>query len=204
MKELRNSSIFGGLVRAMLRIISGEHKGRIIKSVTGRHTRPTTDKVKESLFNILQPKLPGAFVLDLFSGTGNLGLESLSRGAENVVFVERDRAALHVLYENCHALGYDEYSDILPYDFKRAITRLSEMNKSFDIVLMDPPYEHGLEVGAIQALDEGDLVKNDGIIVVEHLVLNALPQCIGKFSRYDLRKYGNTAISFYGKETCHQ
>lgn len=188
----------------MLRIISGERKGHIIKTVAGNRTRPTTDKVKESLFNILQSKLPGAYVLDLFSGTGNLGLESLSRGAEHAVFVEKNQAALPVLHENCHVLGYDEYIDILPYDVKRATTFLSEKNHDFDLVFMDPPYNRGLEVPTIQALDEGNLVKDTGIIVVEHLLLDELPQYTGNFSKYDLRKYGNTAISFYRKETCPQ
>jgi 16S rRNA (guanine966-N2)-methyltransferase len=188
----------------MLRIISGERKGRVIKTVAGSRTRPTTDKVKESLFNILQFKLSGSYVLDLFSGTGNLGLEALSRGAEKTVFVEKDKKALQVLHENCCSLGYAECADILPYDVKKALPLLSEQSMLFDIVFMDPPYYQGFEVPTIQSLDKDNLVRHNGILVVEHLAQQELPRCIGSFSRYDFRKYGNTAISFYRKEICHQ
>ncbi len=188
----------------MLRIISGERKGRVIKTVAGIRTRPTTDKVKESLFNILQSRLPGSYILDLFSGTGNLGLEALSRGAEKAVFVEKNQKALQVLHENCLSLDYAEYADILPYDVRKALPLLSEQRMLFDIVFMDPPYNQGFEVPTIQSLDKDNLVRHNGILVVEHLAQQELPRCIGSFSRYDFRKYGNTAISFYRKEICHQ
>lgn len=186
----------------MLRIISGEHRGRILKTVPGRNTRPTSDKVKESLFNILQARIPGSIVLDLFSGTGNLGLESLSRGCEKAVFVEKSPAALAVLRENCRSLDYMEYTEIIPMDVSKALAFLSEDKREFDIVFMDPPYDHDLEVPAIEALDKGNLVKDDGVIVVEHLMQDEMPDCIGSFTRYQIRKYGNTALSFYRKELC--
>lgn len=186
----------------MLRIISGERKGRVIKTIAGSNTRPTTDRVKESLFNIILPKLPGSSVLDLFSGTGNLGLEALSRGAETTYFVEKNRAALKVLHENCHSLGYEDCSEIFPYDVKRAIAAISKQDIAFDIIFMDPPYAQGLEVPIIQSLAEFHLLKPDGIIVVEHLTVNQLPLSIDSLSRYDHRKYGNTSISFYRKEAC--
>ena len=186
----------------MLRIISGEHRGRILKTVPGRNTRPTSDKVKESLFNILQARIPGSIVLDLFSGTGNLGLESLSRGCEKAVFVEKSPAALAVLRENCRSLDYMEYTEIIPMDVSKALAFLSENKREFDIVFMDPPYDHDLEVPAIEALDKGNLVKDDGVIVVEHLMQDEMPDCVGSFARYQIRKYGNTALSFYRKELC--
>jgi len=183
----------------MLRIISGEHKGRTIKTIPGRDTRPTTDRVKEALFNIIQNKLFGSQILDLYSGTGNLGLEALSRGAENVVFVEKSPAALKVLHENCHCMNYTENVKILPYDVKKALVFLSKHGCIFDIVFMDPPYDKGFEVPTIQSIDEHNLLNSEGIIIVEHLLLNNLPSHIGSFSRYDHRKYGKTAISFYRK-----
>src|SRR5665648_926867 len=135
----------------MLRIIAGEHKGRVLQTVKGSSTRPTSDKVKESLFNILQAKLLGCYVLDLFSGTGNLGLESLSRGSERVVFVEKDSKALAVLRNNCKTLNYMDYVDIIPIDVLRAIPELSLKEKTFDIVFMDPPYNKGFEVPVVDA-----------------------------------------------------
>jgi 16S rRNA (guanine966-N2)-methyltransferase len=184
----------------MLRIISGERRGRLIKTVSGNSTRPTTDRVKESLFNILMPKLPGSSVLDLFSGTGNLGLEALSRGCEEAVFVEKDPKALAVLRENCRSLDYQDNTAVIPLDVRRAIPALSTKGRTFDIVFMDPPYDRDLEAPVIEALDTYGLLKDDGIIVVEHLLLDRQQDSIGGFTRYDIRKYGSTALSLYRKE----
>ncbi|HBG76796.1 MAG TPA: 16S rRNA (guanine(966)-N(2))-methyltransferase RsmD [Clostridiales bacterium] len=188
----------------MLRIIAGERKGRILKTVPGRSTRPTTDRVKESVFNILQPRLYGASILDLFSGTGNLGLEAMSRGSRNAVFVERAPAALAVLRENCQALHYTDAVEILAQDVQRAISLLSARRGVFDIVFMDPPYDSDLEAVTIAALDVSHLVADGGKIVVEHLLQDEQEDNIGGFIRYDMRKYGNTAVSFYGKETAQK
>lgn len=185
----------------MLRIISGERKGRVIQTLEGINTRPTSDRVKESLFNILMFRLPDSSILDLFSGSGNLGLESLSRGAKDAVFVEKNSAALKILRQNCKTLEYLDEAKVLPYDVIRAINQLSKEEKSFDIVFMDPPYDRGLEVPTITALDEANLVKEDGIIVVEHLYENHLPQNVGSFVQCDMRKYRGTAISFYRRES---
>jgi 16S rRNA (guanine966-N2)-methyltransferase len=186
----------------MLRIISGERRGRIIKTLGGSSTRPTSDRVKESIFNIIQARLPGSTILDLFSGTGNLGLEAMSRGGEEAVFVEKNPNAIAVLRENCRTLDYMDYIEIMPYDVKKAIKALSAKGRTFDIVFMDPPYDLDLEIPTITALDDYNLVKDDGIIVVEHLLEDEQQDIIGSFIRYDLRKYGNTAISLYRKETC--
>lgn len=185
----------------MLRIISGERKGRVIKTLEGVNTRPTSDRVKESLFNILMFQIPSSSVLDLFSGSGNLGLESLSRGAKDVVFVEKNSAALKILRQNCMSLDYLDCSQILPYDVIHAISKLSQNEKSFDIVFMDPPYDKGLEIPTLLALDEANLINEGGIITVEHLYENHLPQTVGSFVQYDMRKYRGTAISFYRKES---
>ena len=185
----------------MLRIISGEHRGRLLKTVNGSGTRPTTDRVKESLFNILQARLPGSSILDLFSGTGNLGLEAMSRGGKSAVFVEKNPAALAVLRENCRALDYMDAVEIIPFDVGKSIPLLSRKGKVFDIVFMDPPYDHDWEAPTITALDTGHLVKDGGILVIEHLLSDEQQERIGGFVRYDLRKYGNTAISLYRKES---
>ena len=185
----------------MLRIIAGERKGRILKTVPGRSTRPTTDRVKESVFNILQSRLYESSILDLFSGTGNLGLEAMSRGSRRAVFVERAPAALAVLRENCQALHYIDSVEILAQDVQRAISLLSTRRGVFDIVFMDPPYDSDLEAVTIAALDAFHLVAEDGRIVVEHLLRDEQEDPIGGFARYDMRKYGNTAVSFYRKET---
>ena len=188
----------------MLRIIAGECKGRILKTVPGRSTRPTTDRVKESVFNILQPRLYGSSILDLFSGTGNLGLEAMSRGSRSAVFVEKAPAALAVLRENCQVLHYTDAVEILAQDVQRALSLLSTRQGVFDIVFMDPPYDSDLEAVTIAALDAFHLVAEDGRIVVEHLLRDEQKDPIGGFARYDMRKYGNTAVSFYRKETAQK
>lgn len=188
----------------MLRIIAGEHRGRILKTVIGNNTRPTSDKVKESLFNILQNKLPESYVLDLFSGTGNLGLEALSRGSKGVVFVEKDSKALAVLRDNCKALDYMDYIDILPIDVLKAIPELSLKNKVFDIVFMDPPYNKDLEIPAVSALQSYNLLNENGIIIIEHLDKDLQPDRIGDFIQYDFRLYGHTGLSFYRKDALNE
>ncbi|MGI6538581.1 MAG: 16S rRNA (guanine(966)-N(2))-methyltransferase RsmD [Caldicoprobacterales bacterium] len=185
----------------MLRIISGEHKGRIIKTPAGENTRPTTDRVKESLFNILQFRLHDSNVLDLFSGSGNLGFESLSRGARNVVFVEKNVAALKVLKDNCYSLGYTEKTRIIPYDVERAIKLLSKEMMVFDIIFMDPPYTQCLVEPTMVAVQKAGLLKDDGILVVEHSKCCDTPALTNKLIRIDIRQYGKTAISFYQKLT---
>jgi 16S rRNA (guanine966-N2)-methyltransferase len=188
---------YGG---TMLRIISGERRGRVIKTVEGSDTRPTSDKVKESLFNIIRSKLPDSHILDIFSGTGNLGLEALSQGCAEVVFIERDPRALTVLRANCKGLGYMQRSRIIPKDALKALKILGDNRESFDIVFMDPPYGKGHEAPVLVALSSYGLLKRDGIIVVEHLSKDAQPDMIEGLLRYDYRKYGNTSISFYRRE----
>ena len=189
-----------GIDKTMPRIISGKYKGRVIQTLDGSHTRPTTDRVKESLFNILNPRLFDTSILDLFSGSGSLGLESLSRGAREVVFVENSLAARRVLEGNCRSLGVSDSVLILPMDVKQAIRHLCDKGKTFDLVFMDPPYEQGFEVPTLTALEETNLVKDGGLVMVEHAFRNQPPPSIGSFVRFDLRKYGTMAISFYRKE----
>ncbi len=183
----------------MLRIISGSHKGRILKTVEGSSTRPTSDRVKESLFNILQSRLPGSVVLDVFSGTGNLGLEALSRGSLRAVFIEKDPKAVAVLRSNCEALGYLENTQILQKDVQVGLKALIERKDIFDVIFLDPPYNKDLEVPVLRTIFEGDLLCAEGIIAVEHLTKDPQPERIEGLMRSDCRRYGNTSISFYRK-----
>lgn len=185
----------------MLRIISGERGGRIIKSVEGINTRPTTDRTKESLFNILHNILSGSTVLDLFAGSGNLGLEALSRGSDYAVFVERNRKAVSIINENIKDLGYVHKSNVIKEDAFKAVVKLSALNLVFDIIFLDPPYKEELEVPIITCICENNILSNNGIVVLEHLTSNQQPDNIGFLIRYDLRKYGNTSISFYRRDS---
>ena len=127
-----------------MRIISGTSKGRKLVTPRSQSLRPTSDRVKESIFNILQDDIVGKVVLDLFAGTGNLGIEALSRGAKKTIFVEKGRQALRLIQRNLTQFGLEERSEILPKDANRAIGILKQRGESFDLILMDPPYEMGL------------------------------------------------------------
>lgn len=184
----------------MLRIISGEHRGRVIKTLEGTNTRPTTDRVKESLFNIIQSRLEDSTILDLFAGSGNLGLESLSRGSTYAVFVEKSLKALSVIKQNIDMLGYKNKSEVIAGDVVKAISALGTSNRSFHIIFIDPPYGKGLELSVLTAIENSNILAPNGIIVLEHLTFKPQPEEVGLLKRYDVRKYGNTSISFYRKD----
>jgi 16S rRNA (guanine966-N2)-methyltransferase len=181
-------------VRRLMRVIAGEYGGRALRAPRGHRVRPTADRVKESLFSILGQRLEGARVLDLFAGSGALGLEALSRGASEAVFVENDPVAARVLRENIGCLGCGGRASILQAGLPGAVARISG---SFDLVFLDPPYGRGLACEALKALAQGDLVAGRGLVVVEHSRRDELPEQAGPFCCIDRRRYGETELSFY-------
>lgn len=183
-----------------MRIIAGEFKGMVIQPVKGRNTRPTSSRIKESIFNILQHSLEDQLVLDLFAGTGNLGLEALSRGCSKVVFVEKDPSACQILLSNCRQLGCQYRSELIKKDVFKALKILSIRGKSFDVIFIDPPYQSEYEIPTIQSISEKMLLSKNGIIVLEHDSKNQQPEQIHNIVKYDVRKYGNTCISFYRRK----
>lgn len=183
---------------SIMRVISGVCKGRPLKAVQGMTTRPTTDKVKESLFNIIGPFFDGGNVLDLFSGSGSLGLEALSRGMEKGVFVEKDPKALQVIKANIQACRMEEESEVLRSDALRSIKMLGGRGVRFDLIMMDPPYKIANSIPSILSeIEENQLLAEDGLIICEHGKELELPEQIGSFVKYRHEKYGITAISFF-------
>lgn len=150
-----------------MRVIAGKARRILLKTVEGLDTRPTTDRIKETLFNILQPDLPGARVLDLFSGSGALGIEALSRGAGYCVFVEKAPEALACIRTNLLATHLDDQAKVIGTDVLSALTRLDGSEQVFDLVLMDPPYRKGLELEALSRLADSSLIDEYTVIVVE-------------------------------------
>jgi 16S rRNA (guanine966-N2)-methyltransferase len=183
-----------------MRIITGIAKGRRIKAPEGMDTRPTTDRVKESLFNIISKKIFEAKVLDLFAGTGNLGLESISRGAHKCTFVESTKATLKILRENIEGLDFQDKSEVYSQDAFAALKILSRNNEKYDLIFLDPPYSKGFVNKAIKEIDELDLLSDDGIVVSEYDMIDPIPDSIGKIKIYRTEKYGKTKISFWSKE----
>src|SRR4030043_980274 len=159
-----------------MRIIGGRSKGRMLASPKGQAIRPTSDRVKESIFNILQNKLGGKVVLDLFAGTGNLGIEALSRGAKKAIFVEKGRQALGLIQRNLTQFGLEKRSEILPRDVRRAIGILKQKGESFDLILMDPPYEKGLIQKTLMKLHLHRIYHEDSILVIEHDRREPIPE----------------------------
>lgn len=190
----------------MLRILGGEARGRRLRSLPDRGTRPTAGRVKESLFNILAARVPGSRVLDLFAGTGSLGLEALSRGAARAVFVEADPRCRGVIEENLRTLGFEGRALVVAGDAAAAVSALGKRAERFDLVFLDPPYGKGLLVPALEAVAASGLPAPGARVVAEHAAREALPQRVGTLVRRDVRRYGDTALSFYapdGREPSH-
>lgn len=148
-----------------MRVIAGTAKSLRLKTPEGMDTRPTTDRIKETLFNMLQPDLPGAVFLDLFSGSGGIGIEALSRGARHAYFVENNRNALACITENLRFTGFLDRATVLRRDAAAALSEIHE--KAADIIFMDPPYDRGYESQILSVLGKMPYVTEDTLIVVE-------------------------------------
>jgi len=179
-----------------MRIISGTSKGRKLVTPKRYSLRPTSDRVKESLFNILGSEIEGKVVLDLFAGTGNLGIEALSRGAKRVIFVEKGRQALRLIQTNINQFGLGNRSEILPKDVNRAIGILKQRGECFDLVLMDPPYEKGLIQRTLMKLNTHPIYHGDSILVIEHNRREPLPHLLEGWNLIRQQKIGDTLLSF--------
>ena len=180
----------------MMRIISGTSKGRKLVTPRSQSLRPTSDRVKESIFNILQDEIVGKVVLDLFAGTGNLGIEALSRGAKKTIFVEKGRQALRLIQRNLTQFGLEERSEILPKDANRAIGILKQKGESFDLILMDPPYQKGLIQKTLMKLNSYPIYHKDSILVIEHDRREPLSTVMDGWNLIRQRRIGDTVISF--------
>lgn len=181
-----------------MRIVGGRFRGRALAAPKNEGTRPTSDRVRESVFNVLAhsqhcPELDSARVIDLFAGTGALGLEAISRGADYALFVENDASARAVIQENVEALGLQGVTRI----FRRDATDLGPANARdrYDIAFLDPPYGKGLGEIALRALAEGGWLKKGAIAVVEERARTTLDLPPG-FEVFDTRAYGDTAVTF--------
>lgn len=182
---------------ASMRVVAGERKGMPLKAIAGNTTRPTTDKVKESIFNIIGPFFDGGVALDLFAGSGGLGIEALSRGVEHAVFIEKDFKAFQVLQENIRKCRYEENSELFRIDAKRAVKALLKRDIQFKLVFLDPPYHHKEYYDLVQILIDNDKVHEDGIVLCEHAKEVELPHNFNAFTLQRQETYGGTIISVY-------
>lgn len=149
-----------------MRIIAGTARSMPLKTIEGRDTRPTTDRIKETLFNIIQSEVPGSVFLDLFAGSGGIGLEAVSRGAKKAVFVENSRKAAACIQDNINFTKFQSYCDLKCMDAVSALRTL-ERKYVFDIIYMDPPYQQGLEKAVLDYLSTSSVLTEDTTIIVE-------------------------------------
>ena len=179
-----------------MRVITGSARGRRLKELEGLETRPTTGKVKEALFSVIQFDIEGRRVLDLFAGTGQLGIEALSRGAECAVFVERRRDALQVIRENLEACGMTDKARVVNGD---AMSYLKSGEK-FDLIFLDPPYASGLLAQALEEIVRFDICRRHGIIVAESAADKTLPPLAGPYALYREYRYGKIKLTVYHRD----
>ena len=183
-----------------LRVISGKARGLKLDTPKNQDVRPTTDRVKESLFNMINSYIMDSNILDLFAGTGSLGIECLSRGAKNCVFVDKSKDSINIVRSNVKKARVENESTILNVDFKDAVKRLSTQNQKFDVIFMDPPYYENMFIECLKSIDEFNLLDEDGIIVVEHDTKDLFEDSIGRLNKSREKKYGNTTLTFYKLE----
>ena len=180
-----------------MRVITGKARGVQLKTPEGLLTRPTTDRVKEALFSIIQFEIPGARVLDLFGGTGQLGIEALSRGAKKAVFVDAREEACKLIRENLNRTRLSQDSQVVRSDYLQYLERCKDR---FDIILLDPPYAEVFLENALKRITEIDILESNGIIVAERPVGKELPWEFEGYVRSKDYKYGKTLLTVYHKQ----
>ncbi|WP_308639204.1 16S rRNA (guanine(966)-N(2))-methyltransferase RsmD [Paenibacillus silvisoli] len=184
-----------------MRVIAGTAKGRTLKAVPGKNTRPTTDKVKEAIFSMIGPFFDGGLVLDLFAGTGGLGIESLSRGMERAVFVDLDGGSIEVIKHNVQAAGVTEHAEIYRTEAARAVKALAKRGLKFKLVFLDPPYRMKEMDELMEELAARGLLEELATIVVEHDAEHVYPEALQPFRQIKRSQYGDTAVTIYRYDT---
>lgn len=179
-----------------MRVITGSARGVSLKTPDGLQTRPTTDRVKEALFSIIQFEIPGASVLDLFGGTGQLGIEALSRGAKSATFVDAGEAACRLIKENLKRTRLEQQAKVVRSDYMEYLRRCRE---KYQIIFLDPPYAEVFLENALKCITEIDILQSGGIIVAERPLGKELPWEFEGYSRSRDYKYGKTLLTVYRK-----
>lgn len=184
-----------------MRVISGTARGISLNAPEGMGTRPTTDRVKENLFNMIQHEIREKSVLDLFSGSGALAIEALSRGALEAVLVEPDKRCYTVISENLQRTRLISQARIIQASADAGIRQLQREGRRFDLVFMDPPYQQGWVLTTLSQLTEAEVLNPQALIVVEHESTDPSPEQVGKLRKTHEKKYGRTALSLYREVT---
>lgn len=178
-----------------MRIIAGDLKGRRLTSPKNDKVRPTSDKVKEAIFSIVAGAYVDGNVMDLFAGTGNLGLEAISRGAKHCYFGDISKESLALVKENVRYCRVENQCTIFAGDYQDILDRISV---KMDVIFLDPPYKDGLLENCISIISDREILSEDGYIVAEHDIREELPEHIGRYEKLKVRRYGKIGVSIYG------
>lgn len=180
-----------------MRVISGSRKGYRLKGPKGKNTRPTEDRIKESLFNILRDIDEESIALDLFAGSGSIGIEFLSRGAKKVYFIDKSFFSIKAIKENLDHTNLTERAQVIKNEAIKIIDLFSKDNIKFDYIFIDPPYGQGLIMKALKGISDKKVLKENGIIIVEHEKELILEENIYDLVKINHRSYGNKSLTFF-------
>ncbi len=186
-----------------MRIISGNLKGRKLYSIKGSSIRPTSDHLKEAIYNILSTRITGSVVLDLFAGTGALGIEALSRGAEFAVFLDNSTDAVSVINRNIKACALEGRSSTIRWDVRTNLNCIKSYRSPFNVIFIDPPYNKNFLKPALKNISHHIHMANDNLIIIEHSFLEPVPILHSYFNMVDQRRYGKTLVSFLKYDIDH-
>ena len=185
-----------------MRVIAGTVRGRRLEAPAGLNTRPLTDRIRESLFNILNPRLEGCRFLDLFAGSGSAGIEALSRGAESAVFIEINAEARRCLSKNLQHCGFQNHGELLRGDVFKSLPSLLQQDQIFDIIYVDPPFSQPeLFSRFMKAIDQNsDILALDGCLIIRSQRQMNMPETTATLQRYRRSEYGESILNFYNKK----
>ncbi|MFD1705774.1 16S rRNA (guanine(966)-N(2))-methyltransferase RsmD [Siminovitchia sediminis] len=180
-----------------MRIVSGSCRGRKLKSVPGKSTRPTTDKMKETIFNWIGPYFPGGSCLDLFAGSGGVGLEALSRGMDFAIFVDKSKQAIQTIKSNVSICGMEDRCEIYNNDSDRALKAIIKRGIQFDFIFLDPPYQKQKLQSLLQLIEDHSVMKDSGYVICEHDTGVPLPDKVGNLKQIKNVSYGMSHLTLY-------
>lgn len=182
-----------------MRVIAGIHKGKRLRINLGLRVRPTSDRLRETLFNILAPFIDGADFLDLCAGSGAVGIEALSRGAARATFVEHSRRALTALVENLARCGIGDEAELVQRDAVSAVKQFIQTGRRFDLIFCDPPYASPIYTPLLELLGTQPVLKDDGQLIVEHHVKYPIAEVVGHLRRFRAVRQGESTLSFFSR-----